>query len=90
MRSLEQPRRENYRTHAEYEAAFLEWNRRMRKMDHAFKNTLNKNEAQYQRQQAHASGSGSGGGSRARKPSAWSKIKSAFGIGKKSRKGGRH
>ena len=89
-RSLEQPRRENYRTHDEYERAFLEWNRRMRKMDHAFKSTLNRNEAQYQRHQAHASGSGSGGGSRARKPGAWAKIKSALGIGKKSRKGGRH
>ena len=89
-RSLEQPRRENYRTHDEYERAFLEWNRRMRKMDHAFKSTLNRNEAQYQRHQAHASGSGSGSGSRARKPGAWAKIKSALGIGKKSRKGGRH
>ena len=91
-RALEQPRREHYRTYEEYERAFLEWNRRMRGMDHAFRKTLDRNEAQYQRHQPHASGSGggSGGGARARKPSAWAKVKSALGMGKKSRKGGRH
>lgn len=81
-RSMDQPRRENYRTYEDYERAFLEWNRRMRTMDHAFKKTMNKNEAQYQRHQPQASGSGS------RTPSAWSNVKSAIGIGK-SGKGGR-
>ncbi|KAH9828708.1 uncharacterized protein C8Q71DRAFT_851962 [Rhodofomes roseus] len=55
---LDQPQREHYRTFDEYEKAFLEWNARMRKMDHAGKKILNKNEAAYNKHQGGSSKSG--------------------------------
>ncbi|TFY57206.1 hypothetical protein EVJ58_g7166 [Rhodofomes roseus] len=45
-------------TFDEYEKAFLEWNARMRKMDHAGKKILNKNEAAYNKHQGGSSKSG--------------------------------
>ncbi|KAH9841561.1 uncharacterized protein C8Q71DRAFT_904323 [Rhodofomes roseus] len=53
---LDQPQREHYKTYEEYEKAWLDWSRRMRKMNHSTQKALKKNAAAYNKQQGGSQG----------------------------------
>jgi len=53
---FDQPQREHYKTFDEYEKAWLQWNKRNRKLDQSMKKATNAYAKQYQKQQGGSKG----------------------------------